>query len=123
MINPGSLLDGGGERKLTKKRSKALEVKGKNFTKKIESSRDGVYKIHSLQWSVRPSIGQLACVASVSVEQRAKKERRTGVSAFCPRKKWGESHISRPIFRAGKTLKTRFFALCSTETLATQAIG
>ena len=57
MINPGSLLDGGGERKLTKKRSKALEVKGKNFTNKIESSRDGVYKIHSLQWSVRPSIG------------------------------------------------------------------
>ena len=35
----------------------------------------------------------VACVASVSVEQRAKKERRTGVSAFC-----------------------------STETLATQAI-
>ena len=28
---------------------------------------------------------------------------------------------SRPIFRAGETLKTRFFALFSTETLATQA--
>ena len=28
---------------------------------------------------------------------------------------------SRPIFRAGKTLKTPFFALCSTETLARQA--
>ena len=30
---------------------------------------------------------------------------------------------SRPIFRAGKTPRTRFFALCSTETLATQATG
>ena len=28
---------------------------------------------------------------------------------------------SRPIFRAGKTPKSPFFALCSTETLATQA--
>ena len=28
---------------------------------------------------------------------------------------------SRPIFRAGKTPKTLFFALCSSETLATQA--
>jgi len=28
---------------------------------------------------------------------------------------------SRPIFRAGKTPKTAFSALCSTETLATQA--
>ena len=35
MINPGSLLDDGGERKLTKKRSKALEVRGKNFTEKM----------------------------------------------------------------------------------------
>jgi len=34
LINPGSLLDGGGERKLTKKRSKALEVRGKHFTKR-----------------------------------------------------------------------------------------
>ena len=68
----------------------------------------------------------IACVASVSVEQRAKKEPRTGISAFCPREKWGESQnkerFSRPIFRAGKSLKTRFLALCSTETLATQAI-
>ena len=30
MINLGSLLDGGGERKLTKKRSKTLEVRGKH---------------------------------------------------------------------------------------------
>lgn len=30
-INAGSLLDGGGERKLTKKRSKALEVNKNNF--------------------------------------------------------------------------------------------
>ena len=29
----------------------------------------------------------LACVASVSVKQRAK----NGFSAFCPREKWGES--------------------------------
>lgn len=36
MINPGSLLDDGGERKLTKKRSKALEVRRKNFTEKME---------------------------------------------------------------------------------------
>lgn len=36
MINPGSLLDDEGERKLTKKRSKALEVRGKNFTEKME---------------------------------------------------------------------------------------
>ena len=32
----------------------------------------------------------LACVASVSMEQRAKK-RETGFSSFCPRKKWGKS--------------------------------
>lgn len=56
MINPGSLLDGGGEKKLTKKRSQALEVRGKNCTKKMESSREGVYKIHSLRPSVPQSV-------------------------------------------------------------------
>lgn len=55
MINPGSLLDNGGERKLTKKRSKALEVSGKNLQKRKKYSLEGVYKIQS-SWSVRPSI-------------------------------------------------------------------
>ena len=67
----------------------------------------------------------LACVASVSVEQ--KERRRNG-------EKWGESKnkkdpprpsyfCSRPIFRAGKTPKAPFLlrSFCSTETLATQA--
>ena len=63
----------------------------------------------------------VACVASVSVKQRAKKKRRTGVSAFYPRENGAFYFCSRPIFRAGETLKTRFFALFSTETLAMQA--
>ena len=92
----------------------------------------------------------IACVASVSVKQRAKKKRRTGVSAFCPRENGARAKIrrrgwrrgrkegnsvsfaplphpppsyfcSRPIFHAGETLKTRVFALFSTETLAMQA--
>ena len=33
-------------------------------------------------------------------------------SSFCPREKWSET---------GKTAKTLFYALCSMETLATQA--
>ena len=35
------------------------------------------------------AVSRFACVASVSIEQRAKT--RTGFSAFCPREKWGES--------------------------------
>lgn len=48
LINPGSFLDGGGERKLTKIRSKALEVKGKRFTNELVSSRQTIYNIHIL---------------------------------------------------------------------------
>ena len=35
------------------------------------------------------AVSRFACVASVSIEQRAKT--RTRFSAFCPREKWGES--------------------------------
>ena len=58
--------------------------------------------------------GSLACVASVSVEQRAKKKRgfrrfaRAKNGARAKKRRWG---------RGGKV------ALCSTETLATQASG
>jgi len=54
------------------------------------------------------------------VEQRAK----NGVFGVLPAREMGRELLyfcSRPIFRAGKTPKTPFFALCSTETLATQA--
>ena len=53
-----------------------------------------------------------ACVASVSVAQRAKNVD----FGVLPARKW-----SRPIFRAGKAPKFPFFALCATETLATWA--
>lgn len=49
LINLGSLLAGGGERKLTKIRSKALEVKGRRFqTNEMVSSRQTIYNIHIL---------------------------------------------------------------------------
>ena len=63
----------------------------------------------------------------------AKSEEETGLSAFCPREKWGESKNKKedplllifalaPFFARAKRRKPRFFfALCSTETLATQA--
>ena len=65
----------------------------------------------------------VACVASVSV-------RFGSIAALSARfeskelpgdKKSPSYFCSRPIFRAGKTPKTPFVALCSTETLATQA--
>ena len=56
--------------------------------KPLFSSVNGVY---------RSSLAVLfvACVASVSVKQRAKKKRRTGVSAFCPRENGARAKIRR----------------------------
>ena len=56
----------------------------------------------------------------------AKSEEEKGLSAFCPREKWGESLLLifalAPFSARAKRRKPRFFfALCSTETLATQA--
>ena len=50
-------------------------------------------------------------------EAKSEEKAKNGGFGVLPARKWG----SRPIFRAGETLKTRFFALFYTETLAMQA--
>ena len=71
-------------------------------------------------------IDKIACVASVSVEQRAKNR----VFSDLPARKMGRENLSlfwlSPHFSRGQNAEIpvlgSFFALCSTETLATQAI-
>ena len=56
----------------------------------------------------------LTCVASVSVGLGAKKDRGTGLSMFCPRKKWGKSQKPAPFFTRAKHRKSRSSAFhCS----------
>ena len=98
--------------------------------------RQKVLGLTGLIWWSRtlkvPAVNQsLACVASVSVEQRFRRfvRAKNGARAKTRRRGMEEGKetlvssyfCSRPIFRSDKTPKTPFFALCSTEMLATQA--